>query len=267
MNPMVIVAVAYAILLPVGLLIWWKVRTKEKLWCFVAGAVCFALFAYGLENLLHQFCVFGSNPVAIAITGSPILFMLYGSFAAGIFEETGRLFGFKVLLRHHREVPCAVAYGIGHGGIEVILLLGMTYAVYLLVSLGVPVGDADTTAQIAAIAGSLPAGNVLLAMVERISAMMLHIGLSMIMFTAVRQKGMLWRFPVCILIHALADAPACLFQYQIITSLALIEITAFVMGVIVLLVGRKLLARYAASGAASEAESAVAAADETLIEE
>jgi len=245
MNPVIPIVLIFAFVLPLGLLIWWKAKTGAKLRCFLAGAVCFALFAYGLENLLHQLCIYGEDPVSAAILGSPIVFMFYGSFAAGIFEETGRLFGFRLLLRRHREAECAVAYGIGHGGIEVILVLGMTYAVYFLALLGVPIGDADSTAQVVSAAGSITAALAAVGMFERISAMMLHIGLSMIMFTAVRQKGRLWLYPVCICIHALADMPACLYQYGIITSLLVIEAVVFVMGVAMLLIGAKLLKAYA----------------------
>lgn len=241
MNPAIPTALAFAIIFPVGLLIWWKKKTGESLWCFIAGAICFILFAYILESLLHQFCVFGENAAAKAISGSPFLYMLYGAFAAGIFEETGRFFGFKLLLKRHQEKECSVAYGIGHGGVEVILVLGMTYAVYLLGLLGVQFGDAETTAQVVAAANSIPIEAALIAMFERISAMMLHIGLSMIVFTAARDSSKLWLYPTAILLHALADAPACLFQKGVIKSLFVIEALAFIFGIAVLIIGKKIL--------------------------
>ena len=240
-NPALPVALVFAIAFPTALIIWWKRRTGEKLWCFIAGALCFFLFAYILEPLLHQVCITGDNPAAKAITGSPLLYTLYASFAAGIFEETGRLFGFKVLLKNRQGKECSVAYGIGHGGIEVILILGMTYAVYLLAEAGVSFGDEETTAKILSFAGSIPLSTAFLAMFERISAMMIHVGLSMIMFVAARRSDRFRLYPVSICIHALADAPACLYQQGIITSLFFIESWAFVLGIAVLIAGRRIL--------------------------
>lgn len=149
-----------------------------------------------------------------------------------------------MLLRKHKEKETAVAYGIGHGGIEVILILGLTYAIYLLALIGVKISDAETTQQIIATANSIPLANALLAMFERISAMMMHIGISMIMFTACRAKGKLWLYPVSICFHALADMPACLFQYQVLTSLIVVEAVAFVMGIASLLIGVGLIKKY-----------------------
>lgn len=241
MNTRIVIGAVFAFVFPIALLIWWKKKTGAKFWCFVAGAICFFLFANILESIMHQFVLMGNGPVSAAILASPVLYLLYGSFAAGIFEETGRLFGFKVLLKKHYEKESAVAYGIGHGGIEVILTLGATYVVYLIASAGVPVADAATTAQLMEMSGAIPFGTVLLAMAERISAVMLHIGLSMLMFVGTKKAGRLWLYPVSICIHALSDMPACLYQFGVITSLAVIEALAFVMGLAVLLIGKRVL--------------------------
>lgn len=93
-----IVTFIFAIAFPAGLLIWWKKRTGESIWSFAAGAICFVLFAMMLENLLHQVCLGQNNAVSAKILASPVLYTMYTAFAAGIFEETGRLFGFKALL-------------------------------------------------------------------------------------------------------------------------------------------------------------------------
>lgn len=251
----VILTTLYAFVLPIVLVIWWKKRSGVSFWPFVAGAVCFTLFAMVLERLLHQLCLVSDNAVSRAILASPVLYMLYGAFAAGIFEETGRLFGFKVLLRKQRQSATAVAYGIGHGGIEVILILGITYLIYLLALLGVPFGDAESTSALVGAAQSISFPLALLGMVERISALLLHIGLSMVVFVAASQPGKLWLYPVAILLHALMDAPAALYQYGILRSLAVLEVFVFVFGLACLLLGRRLLKNYDHLHAAQEPES------------
>lgn len=241
MNPVVVVTLVFALVLPLGLLIWWKKKTKASLWCFIVGTVCFFVFSAVLESLVNQFFLTGNHALSAKITGSPILYMLFGSFAAGIFEETGRLFGFRVLLRKHSEKECAVAYGIGHGGIEVLLVLGATYFVYLLALFGVNIGTPQTTALTVLMAKAITINSALFAMAERISAMMMHIGLSMIIFVAARKKEKRWLYPVCICIHALSDMPACLYQFGVLKSLPVIEIIAFIMGLACLFIGKRLL--------------------------
>ena len=63
----IITVLIYSFALPIGLLIWWKKRSGESLWCFIAGAICFMLFAMTLESLLHAFMLSGNNPVSAAI--------------------------------------------------------------------------------------------------------------------------------------------------------------------------------------------------------
>ncbi|MGI6020310.1 MAG: YhfC family intramembrane metalloprotease [Lachnospiraceae bacterium] len=243
-NISIIIGVAFSVLFPLLLLVIWKLKTGEKLWCFISGAICFVVFAMILENILHRFCLTGDNAVANAITSSPVLFTLYACFAAGIFEETGRFFGFKVLLKKHRNKECSVAYGIGHGGIEVIILLGITYFMYLLAQLGVSFGDETVNAQIIAAAESIPVSSACIAVFERISAMMIHIGLSMVMFTAVNKRRSFGMYPLAILLHALADAPAALFQYQVIKSIFVVEAAAFAAGLVCIVIGIMSLKNY-----------------------
>ncbi len=243
-NPAVVFALLWAAALPLGLLIWWKRRTGAKLWCFLAGAVCFFLFAMVLEQMLHAVCITGENRISEAILASPVTFTLYGGLAAGLFEETARLFGFKLLLRNHRGKECAVAYGIGHGGCEVLILIGINYLMLLLAQLGVFSGSESTGETLRATADAITWAGAGTAMFERVSAMMLHIGLSMIMFAAAKQKGKLWLYPVAILLHALADTPAGLYQYQGSPSVLFVEIFALLGGLACLFLGKKVIDRY-----------------------
>lgn len=257
MNPVVILVLVLSLALPIGLMIYLKKLTHVKLWCFIAGAICFFVFSNILEGLVHQFFLGGSTAVSVKILTSPLLYTVYACLAAGIFEETGRLFGFKVLLKNHNERECAMAYGIGHGGIEVILTLTLVYVFYLLASLGVQFADAVTTSQYAYVAQSIPLLSGLVAVLERVSAMLLHVGLSMLMFVATKKQGKLWLYPVSILIHALSDVPAALAQAGVFTSITLIEIIVFIIGIAVAILGARVLIReFPKQVPAAEAEAA-----------
>ena len=170
--------------------------------------------------------------------------MLYGAFAAGIFEETGRLFGFKVLLKKYNEKKDAIAYGIGHGGIEVIFILGISYLYFFLAICGVTVGDTATTQTLLDSVKNLQVSTCCMAMLERVSAMLIHVSLSMIVFVAAREKGKFWLFPVAILMHAFMDAPAALYQIGVPIPLLAVEVLMIVLGIVYFVIGKKILDKY-----------------------
>ncbi len=221
----IVITAAWCILLPVGVLIWWRKTRKAKLTPFFVGALVFIVFAQVLEGLTHQFCLYGDNSVARAINANPYLYMLYGALAAGVFEETGRYVAFRVLLSKRRFPgrDTAVTYGIGHGGIESILLIGVTFALYAAIALlqrsgdfmsalALTKGDAAALSQITGQIGQLTPGLCLLTMLERTVALLLHIALSCFVFLAARDRRQRSWFPFAIALHAIADMPPALYQ-------------------------------------------------------
>lgn len=236
----ILIPVLYAFLLPLGLLLWWKRKSGAKLSAFFVGAFCFFLFAMVLEGILHSVVLSANSP----ILANPLLYMFYTAFAAGIFEETGRYCGFRFLLKKQKGRETSVAYGIGHGGIEVILILGSNYLLLLLYKIGVSVADEATMATLMESAEAITLPLALVAMLERFSAVMAHIGLSMLVFTAVWQKGKKARYPLAIVLHALLDAPAALYQMGYLQSLFVVELSAFVLGAAYLYMGIRAYRRY-----------------------
>ena len=113
---------ALCIVLPIALLVIVRVKTHRGLLAALTGALCFTVSALVLEQLLHSI-VFSSFPTLIQ---SPGLYTAYACLAAGVFEETARYLGLSLLCRRDASLVTGFAYGIGHGGIEAILLAGTT---------------------------------------------------------------------------------------------------------------------------------------------
>ena len=118
-----------------------------------------------------------------------------------------------------------VAYGIGHGGMEMLVIFGITMINNLAVSALINSGQTDVlfakvpeeaATQLQAQLDQLQtigAGTLLIGLWERLSALVLHLGLSMLVWVAVRKGGKwLWLFPAAIALHALVDAGAVLLQ-------------------------------------------------------
>ena len=60
---------------------------------------------------------------------------------------------------------------------------------------------------------TIGAGTLMIGLWERISALILHLGLSMMVWVAVRKGGKwMWLFPAAIVLHAIVDAGAVLLQ-------------------------------------------------------
>ena len=231
------------IVAPVALA-WWLVNKHHaRLSTILVGAGVFFVFALLLEPILHQFVLKG--PYGATITGNTWYYALYGGLAAGIFEETGRFLGMKFFLKKEPDgaLP-AIAYGAGHGGMEILMVFGITMISNMALSLMINAGQADTilaTAPVEAKAQveaqfaqlqDLTAGQLLLGFWERISALILQLGLSVIVWTAVRKGGKwLWLFPAAILLHALVDGCAVVLSKSV--SVTAVEIVICSMAIAV----------------------------------
>lgn len=168
---------------PLGVML--LLRRRGGRWgAFWTGVGTFFLFALVLEAMFHQL-VLGS-PLGAAIRGNIWLYALYGGLAAGIFEETGRLLAFRLMLRRRRERITALAYGIGHGGGEAFLLLGVTYLSNLVLLALLQSGAAlppEITAALEPLA-AVPVSTFLWAGFERVGAITLHMACSVLVFAA-----------------------------------------------------------------------------------
>ena len=207
------------------LLAWWAIKEfKSGLKSVLTGAGVFVLFALILESIVHQIVLKG--PHGPAIIGNTYYYALYGGLMAGLFEETGRFLSMKLILK--KESPAAgtaISYGVGHGGIELLLLFGATMISNITISALINAGNLDMVlagvpeanrAQVQTqLEGlqTLTVTTLLYGLWERVSAIILQVGLSIIVWTAVRKGGKwLWLFPAAILLHALVDALAVIIS-------------------------------------------------------
>src|SRR5699024_10266218 len=90
----------------------------------LVGAGIFFVFAQVLEAILHQVVFF----VDIFTTNwlqNQRIYAIFASLVAGVFEEIGRFIEFLFILKQFRSWKDGIAYGIGHRGIESMLVLGM----------------------------------------------------------------------------------------------------------------------------------------------
>lgn len=206
-----------SIALPITLIVIMRLKYKASLKSFFIGAAAFFIAVQCVEGPINYYFLAGNKSTASIITGNAILFMLYGGLMAGIFEETARYICFKFILKKERRIQDAISYGIGHGGIEAILLVGITYLantiVSIMINLGTPLenGLELASAQLSSVEPYMFA----IAGVERLATIIIQIGLSIIVFNSVKYDKKKYYF-LAILIHAFIDFPAVLAQRGVI---------------------------------------------------
>ncbi|MCH5258626.1 MAG: YhfC family intramembrane metalloprotease [Lachnospiraceae bacterium] len=175
-----------------GIIVYKKIHAKISA-CFI-GAGIFVVFALILEQIMHAI-VLAINP---AFQNYMILFGLYAALAAALFEETGRLVAMKFFMKKSLDKGDALMYGVGHGGVEAILLVGLTYVNNLIISIMINTGGIqlamsqmepalqEATYQQLQALWQTPAYHFYMAGVERLSAIVLQICLSVLVYKCVK---------------------------------------------------------------------------------
>lgn len=235
--------IAAGLILPTVLCIWWLKTHHEKFTSVLTGAMTFLIFALVLESIVHSI-VFMVFP---GIRDNVVAYMLYGALMAGIFEETGRYLAYKLVLKKRTNRETAISYGIGHGGFEAVYILaatGINNFVYagiinagqfpaLLDQLKAAGHDTSPIESLPEQLAAFGIADIGLPILERVFAVMFHIALSILVFYAVK-NGKIWMYFLAVILHALLDAPAALYQQGVIgiaateVCLALFSIVTFV---------------------------------------
>lgn len=231
------ITAAVSIILPFALLLMWKKRNRQiKSKPFLAGAAAFVIFALILESMCHQIFLAGNTPLSVFINDNIWAYVMYGALAAGIFEETGRFVTFKFFLKNNNAKEDAVTYGIGHGAVESVILVGFSMLssmmmMYTITKMGgvesyvalVPAESQDMLRESLNAMFATEPYVYLLAGVERVATIFFHIALSVFVFIAAKRPGKWYFYPAAILIHTFLDVFAVLYQRGVITNIIITE--------------------------------------------
>jgi uncharacterized membrane protein YhfC len=252
--PSLIITVILMIAIPVLFFLYWRNRYKQQTrisWLLV-GAVGFLVSARVLELGVHYFCIIADNPVSRFINANAAAFVLYGITMAGVFEECGRHVILKYVMKKNRTRENAVLYGIGHGGIEILAVLLPSMITYLMVAVLFSRGDTEnalrtlniTEETAAAVLPSVQAaaafdyGMMAMNVIERLFAMLLHIGLTVIVYYGVVNAKKIY-LPMAILLHMLMDTFPAIYQRGLV-PLWVVEVWVAAWTVVVLFLAMKL---------------------------
>ena len=248
---------ALSVIITLAIVLVWKIKKKEPFTTILVGAATFVLFALILEKTIQNALVFPTtmglpdHAASQFINARPVLWALVLGLFPGVFEETGRFIAFKTVLKNRRNRETSISYGIGHGGIEVILTLSVTYIIYIAYGMMINSGEfqalvdqvasqapdqagamQDLTDQLAVISFA----DIGIGLFERVFAFLFHVGASILVFYAARDKGRLWLYPLAIILHTVLDSFAGLNAAKVIQlSMPALEAIVVALGLLTFL--------------------------------
>ena len=137
----------------------------------------------------------------------PVLYGLLLAFTAGLFEEVGRFAGIQLLRKPGLlDWDNAFMFGLGHGGMEAFALAGVNYAVMFGQVLA-----GKASGEVLSAVMATPASYFLAGGVERVLAVAMHIGFTMLVFYAVKKKKPIW-LVIAIAAHTAVDMVAVMIS-------------------------------------------------------
>jgi uncharacterized membrane protein YhfC len=210
--------------LPIILLIWVILRyskpKKGAVKVFFIGMGVFFLFAGVLEGPFRG--------IAKDFQHVPFLYALYGALLAGVFEEVGRYLGLKFI---NKRIPTKAAtpetpflYGLGHGGLEMILIGSLTmfsnFMFAMLINGGkvnemlekVPASSRSVLNRQVKQLMATTGWTISLSLMERLLALAVQIALSVVVWIIIMKRMRWFWLLLPIGLHAFIDFPAALTQ-------------------------------------------------------
>jgi uncharacterized membrane protein YhfC len=214
----IVIVVVVVVLAPILLGVWFARRWRVPWLVFFYGALVWAISQYFTRIPALQFL----GPTAANLIDQSAWYkygwFLFLALTAGLFEEGGRYLGYRFFWKKlDKTWPQALMYGAGHGWSEAVLLVGLPLAAQLVSCLYAFQTDPTTLAPDQALlvnqareACTLTFWWVpLIAMLERLMALAVHISLSVLVLQVfTRGKGYWWWLAVGY--HALTNLVAIL---------------------------------------------------------
>jgi uncharacterized membrane protein YhfC len=240
-----IFGVIFSLALPLVPYFILRKKMKARFVPVLIGAATFIVAALMLENTVHGF-ILGNPGVNAYLKANPLLYALYGGLMAGLFEESGRFGAFKLMQSKYNAPADALTYGLGHGGIEAVIVLGLAMLSNIMIALMANSGSLSSTlaalpadqqealkGAVTALAAVQPV-ELFAGMVERVGAVAFHVGASVLVFLAATKRSSIWLYPLAIFLHMLLDIPAVLFQVGVLGNVWVLEAVVLIFSGLVL---------------------------------
>jgi uncharacterized membrane protein YhfC len=195
---------------PMAVALWWSRRSGASMSVWGAGALVFVVSQCVLRLPWQIPLGIWMGPRIHGSRALSFAWIAASSLTAGLFEEVGRWAGYRWLVKKERTYRTGVMFGLGHGGIESMLLVGLglfgSLVTYVLVAtspslLKLPPEALDkvVTAMSAVGPGDFVAG-----VVERAMALTFHVACSLVVLRCFIGGSKRW-LALAVGMHFVAD--------------------------------------------------------------
>ena len=181
---------ALSVLFPLAAWMLLARRKKGLTAAVLAGAVGFVVPQLLIRLPILQVLSLNQGWQAFCADNVVLAYAFYASTAA-LFETAGRFLSLRGLLHKRLSYDTALGAGIGHGGIESIVLIGIAYVNNIVISLMINAGTFPHTPETQAISSALSQtapGMFLLAGAERVFTMLFHLMLTTLLCLCLMRK-------------------------------------------------------------------------------
>ena len=202
--------------MPVAFLIYFAASKKNLLKPYLLGALTFTVFQLILRIPLLQYVLPNMNWYWTMSNVNPVLYILFLGITAALFENIGRYIIMKLFMKKQLSYENAVAFGLGHGGIEALILVGINVMASLIV-----------------FQSAANAFSVLLGTLERIFAVIFHVTASLLVMKSIKTANIFYLI-IAVFLHALMDSGILLLANMGI-NFVLLEIILALFSVVMLI--------------------------------
>ncbi len=208
-----ITSIAVCFLIPIIGIIIIQIKYKKAMKPFLLGAGTFFIFQMVTRIPLLTYVLPGMDWFIILSTGHIYLYSIFLGITAALFEEIGRFITISLFMKKNQRYADGLSFGLGHGGIEAIGLVGLslinTLVMVLLINSNSLEAQGANQSMIDTIyrqCMSLTPGLILMGMMERIFAICIHIGATMLVLTGFRKGQKLRYLFIAIAVHTIVDS-------------------------------------------------------------
>ncbi len=205
------------VVVPLLLLFYFILKKRRLVRPYLLGAATFIVFQLLTRIPLLQLVLEKQLWFQAFGIQYPWLYLLFFAFTAGLFEEVGRYITMKLFLKKQTEWQDGISFGLGHGGVEALLIVGVTNIALLL-----------NTAYLQ----TLSFGQVIPAGFERIFAITLHIAWSLLVLESIRKNkkgGLLLAIATHTFVDTLAPGLQKLEASSLVIELVMLLLAAIAM--------------------------------------
>ena len=202
----VIVSFLFKFFLPLISIFIWIRNYNGQIKSFLFGLLGF-ICSVALESLFL-------GCISLLIDKNSNLFYTIAGICPGLFEETGKYLILKYLFSKNKQKSVSVSYGMGHGGFES-MMIGINILAILLLK--------DQLIAKGTLKENITLFICLMSSFERLSAFILQISLSVIVYKAIKENKFFF-YILAIIIHDVIDIIPLLKLKGIMSSIVLIEL-------------------------------------------